>query len=79
MKVAPGVGVIDVTAPEGAVVLVDGTERAKGSTSLQLAAGHHDVRIKKTPASPASPGSPASSDRGCDIDVHASRVAHVKF
>jgi DNA-binding response OmpR family regulator len=65
----PGQGVIEVSAPEGAVVIVDGKERARGSTKVPASPGSHDVRVRRT----------AADERGCTIDVHGSRVAHVKF
>jgi hypothetical protein len=64
-----GHGVLDVSAPEGAVVLVDGKERARGSATLPMSSGNHDVRVKR----------PSADESGCTIDVRTSRVAHVKF
>lgn len=64
-----GHGVLDVIAPSDAVVLVDGKERSRGSATLPVTSGNHDVRVRRTPA----------EERGCTIDVHSSRVAHVKF
>jgi DNA-binding response OmpR family regulator len=62
-------GVLDVSAPEGSVVLVDGKERGRGSATLPMASGNHDVRVKRASA----------EDRECTIDVRTSRVAHVRF
>jgi DNA-binding response OmpR family regulator len=76
-----GHGVLDVSAPEGTVVLVDGKERARGSAKLPMASGNHEIRVKR-PASPtASPVATSASheEDGCTIDVRSSRVAHVKF
>jgi DNA-binding response OmpR family regulator len=64
-----GHGVIEVSAPEGAVVLVDGKERARGSIKVPAAAGNHDVRVQK----------PSAGEQAYTIDVRTSRVAHVKF
>lgn len=64
-----GHGQIDVSAPADAVVLVDGAERARGSTNVTIPSGNHNVRVRKS----------SSEERGCTIDVHASRIAHVKF
>jgi len=66
-----GHGVLEVAAPEGTVVVVDGTERSPAPTKLPIASGSHEVRVK-TPA-------PSSEERGCTVDVHASRVARVRF
>lgn len=64
-----GHGVIDVSAPDGTVVVVDGKERSRGPLTMPISSGNHEVRVKK----------PSSDERGCTIDVHSSRVAHVKF
>ncbi len=64
-----GHGVIDVSAPEGAVVLVDGKERARGSTKVPAPPGNHDVRVRND----------GSAERAYTIDVRTSRVAHVKY
>ncbi len=66
-----GHGVIDVSAPEGAVVLVDGKERARGSAKVDAPSGNHDVRVRPPHAS--------ANERAYTIDVRTSRVAHVKF
>jgi CheY-like chemotaxis protein len=65
-----GQGMIDVSAPADAIVVVDGTERSRGSTKVPMPTGQHDVRVRKAST---------SEERGCTIDVHTSRVAHVKF
>jgi DNA-binding response OmpR family regulator len=65
-----GQGAIDVSAPADAIVVVDGTERSRGSTKVPMPTGKHDVRIRKAST---------AEERGCTIDVHTSRVAHVKF
>jgi DNA-binding response OmpR family regulator len=67
--VAPGQGVIEVSASVDAVVLVDGKERARGPAKVQAAPGSHDVRVRAS----------SSEERGCTIDVHRSRAAHVRF
>ena len=64
-----GHGVIDVSAPAGAVVLVDGKEHARGSTKVQAAPGNHDVRVRHDSA----------GERAYTINVRTSRVAHVRF
>ena len=68
--VAPGQGVLEVSAPSDAVVLVDGAERSRGPATLKIGSGNHDVRVRRTAS---------SEERGCTIDVHTSRIAHVKF
>jgi hypothetical protein len=70
-KLPEGHGVLEITAPAGTTVVVDGTERANGPAKLPLASGSHEVRVK-TP-------SPSAEERGCTVDVHASRVARVRF
>ncbi|MBX3228716.1 MAG: response regulator [Labilithrix sp.] len=67
-QVAEGEGVIDVTAPPDAVVLVDGKERAKGSAAIPASAGKHAVTVKKD-----------KEEHDCTIDVRMSRAAHVRF
>jgi len=67
--VPAGQGVLDVSAPADAVVVVDGKERARGSATLPIARGNHDVRVK----------TPTADERGCTVDVRERRVAHVKF
>ncbi|HVJ94891.1 MAG TPA: hypothetical protein VM580_34150, partial [Labilithrix sp.] len=64
-----GHGLIEVSAPSDAVVLVDGKERARGSAKVPVSAGNHDIRVRRASA----------DERGCTIDVHTSRVAHVTF
>ncbi|MBX3225047.1 MAG: response regulator [Labilithrix sp.] len=64
-----GHGVIDVSAPSDAVVLVDGKERARGSTKVPAAPGNHDVRVRRDTA----------AERAFTIDVRTSRIAHVRF
>lgn len=66
-----GHGVLEVAAPEGTLVVVDGTERSHGPAKMPIASGSHEVRVR-TP-------SPANEERGCTVDVHASRVARVRF
>jgi PleD family two-component response regulator len=69
-----GHGVLEVSAPVGTTVVVDGTERANAPAKLPIASGSHDVRVK-TP----SPANDEPKERGCTVDVHASRVARVRF
>jgi hypothetical protein len=66
--VPPGHGVLEVAAPPDAVVVVDGKERARGHAKLPITSGAHDVRVRTS-----------SDERGCGVDVRASRVVHVKF
>lgn len=62
-------GVIDVSAPEGAIVLVDGKERARGPAKLPASSGSHDVRVRPT----------TSAEQAYTIDVRTSRIAHIRF
>lgn len=66
--VATGQGLLEVSAPGDAVILVDGIERGRGGATLSLWSGSHDVRI-----------SGAGGDEGRPVDVRAGRVAHLKF
>jgi hypothetical protein len=75
-KLPEGHGVLEVTAPAGTTVVVDGTERSTGAAKLPIASGSHEVRVK-TP-SPSTDDS-STKERGCTVDVHASRVARVRF
>ena len=43
--VAKNEGWLEVSAPNGTAVLVDGTERGRGSVHLAIASGAHDVKI----------------------------------
>lgn len=67
-EVATGQGLLEISAPNGAVILVDGIERGRGGATLSLWAGSHDVRI-----------SGPDGDRGRAAEVRAGRVAHLKF
>ncbi|MCW5835493.1 MAG: hypothetical protein KIS78_24030, partial [Labilithrix sp.] len=64
-----GHGVIDVSAPSDAVVLVDGKERARGSAKVPAEPGSHDVRVRRD----------AAAERAFTIDVRTSRIAHVRY
>ncbi|MBX3202974.1 MAG: hypothetical protein KF894_32905, partial [Labilithrix sp.] len=64
-----GHGVIDVSAPADAIVLVDGKERARGSAKVPAEPGSHDVRVRRD----------AAAERAFTIDVRTSRIAHVRF
>ena len=66
--VPAGQGVLEISGPGDAVILVDGTDRGRGGVTLPLFAGKHDVRI-----------SGAAGDTAKLVDVRAARVAHVKF
>lgn len=41
----PGQGVVEVVAPEGMLVMIDGVARPEGKTRVALGAGVHDVRL----------------------------------
>ena len=66
--VPAGQGVLEISGPGDAVILVDGTDRGRGGVTLPLFAGKHDVRI-----------SGAAGDTAKLIDVRPALVAHVKF
>lgn len=63
-----GQGVLEVTAPADKVLVVDGAERGRGTATLPLWPGSHDVRVKKD-----------GDERGCTVEVRSGRVAHVRF
>jgi DNA-binding response OmpR family regulator len=67
-EVPAGQGVLEISGPGDAVILVDGTDRGRGGVTLPLFAGKHDVRI-----------SGAAGDTAKLIDVRPALVAHVKF
>ena len=67
-EVSTGQGLLEISAPGDAVILVDGTERGRGGTTLPLWAGAHDVRM-----------SGAEGEQGRAVEVRAGRVAHIKF
>lgn len=56
------------TAPD-AVAPTNAKERARGSATPPARAGKQEARPRK----------PAADERGCTIDAHSSRVAHVKL
>jgi DNA-binding response OmpR family regulator len=66
--VAAGHGLLEVSAPGDAVILVDGTERGRGGATLPLWHGVHDVRI-----------SGVEGDQQRVVEVRAGHVAHIKF
>ena len=66
--VPAGQGVLEISAPGGAVILVDGTDRGRGGVTLPLFAGKHDVRM-----------SGAAGDTAKLVEVRPAKVAHVKF
>jgi len=66
--VPAGQGVLEVSGPGDAIILVDGTDRGRGGVTLPLFAGKHDVRI-----------SGAAGDTAKLVDVRPARMAHVKF
>ncbi|MBX3186154.1 MAG: response regulator [Labilithrix sp.] len=63
-----GQGVLDVSGPGDAVILVDGAERGRGGVTLPLWGGSHDVRI-----------SGVAGEHAKAVEVRPGRVAHVKF
>jgi hypothetical protein len=65
---ATGHGLLEISAPGDAVILVDGTERGRGGATLPLWDGVHDVRI-----------SGAEGEQHRAVEVRAGRVAHIKF
>jgi DNA-binding response OmpR family regulator len=66
--VAAGHGLLEISAPGDAVILVDGTERGRGGATLPLWDGVHDVRI-----------SGVEGDQHRAVEVRAGHVAHIKF
>ena len=63
-----GHGLLEISAPGDAVILVDGTERGRGGATLPLWAGVHDVRLS------GAQGEPHRA-----VEVRASQIAHVRF
>ncbi len=63
-----GHGLLEISAPGDAVILVDGTERGRGGATLPLWAGVHDVRLS------GAQGEPHRA-----VEVRASQIAHIKF
>jgi DNA-binding response OmpR family regulator len=63
-----GHGLLEISAPGDAVILVDGTERGRGGATLPLWAGVHDVRIS------GAQGEPHRA-----VEVRAAQIAHIKF
>jgi hypothetical protein len=66
--VSTGQGLLEISGPGDAVILVDGSERGRGGATLPLWSGPHDVRI-----------SGAEGEQGRSVEVKAGRVAHVRF
>ena len=66
--VAAGHGLLEISAPGDAVILVDGTERGRGGATLPLWHGVHDVRI-----------SGVEGEQQRVVEVRAGHVAHIKF
>jgi hypothetical protein len=59
-------GVLEVSAPEGAGILVDGTERGRGpKISVNLAAGSHEVRTS------------IETDKTRTVEIARGRITHV--
>ncbi|MBS2013255.1 MAG: response regulator [Deltaproteobacteria bacterium] len=61
-------GSIEISAPGDSVVLVDGAERGRGTATVTMPAGRHEVRI----SGPAGESSKS-------VEIRAGKVAHVKF
>ena len=74
-----GQGVLEVNAPEGSTLVVDGTEQAKGANKVPMSAGSHAVRVKPKAGAEKPNEKKSSEDDMCTVQVHAGRVAHVKF
>ena len=68
IEVSTGQGLLEISAPGDAVILVDGSERGRGGATLPLWSGMHDVRM-----------SGAEGEQGRAVEVRAGRVAHLKF
>jgi len=66
--VAAGHGLLEISAPGDAVILVDGSERGRGGATLPLWHGVHDVRI-----------SGVEGEQQRVVEVRAGHVAHIKF
>jgi DNA-binding response OmpR family regulator len=66
--VATGQGILQISAPGDAVIVVDGTERGRGGATLPLWSGSHDIRING-----------AEGEQSRAVDVRSGRIAHVKF
>ena len=66
--VAAGHGLLEISAPGDAVILVDGSERGRGGATLPLWDGVHDVRV-----------SGIDGDQHRAVEVRAGHVAHIKF
>ncbi len=67
-ELTAGHGLLEISAPGDAVILVDGTERGRGGATLPLWAGVHDVRLS------GAQGEPHRA-----VEVRAAQIAHLKF
>lgn len=67
-ELTAGHGLLEISAPGDAVILVDGTERGRGGATLPLWAGVHDVRISGVDGEPHRA-----------VEVRAAQIAHIKF
>lgn len=65
---ASGRGAIEVSATADAIVIIDGTERGRGTATTGLSVGPHEVRVS---------GSAGETMRM--VDVRAGQLARVKF
>jgi hypothetical protein len=63
-----GHGILEVSAPGDAIVLVDGVERGRGSAAVPLAPGAHGVRIQTL-----------GGDDVRTVEVRSAKIARVKF
>jgi|GEM_PF-5870619 len=65
-EIATGQGLLEVSAPDDSVIVIDGEERGRGGVTVALWGGAHEVRV-----------SDAKKDRAHVVDVRAGQVAHV--
>lgn len=72
-EVPSGQGVLQIDAPEGVNVHVDGTDRGRGAVTVPLWAGSHDVRLDSGVATSGQPR------QGRLVEVRAGRVARLRF
>jgi DNA-binding response OmpR family regulator len=67
-SLAPGQGMLEVTAPSEATVVIDGTDRGHGAATVTLPSGSHDVRIKSL-----------AGEDGRTVEIRATKLLRVKF
>jgi len=66
--VPTGHGILEISGPSDAVILVDGTDRGRGRVTLPLFAGKHDIRVRGS-----------AGDTAKLVEVRQARMAHVRF